>query len=370
MTNEKTTPKEYSVSAAELLREIPKLSERGITEFYVHDDAVARDKKTLLSVLNKASETEDIFFTVRAYASALDRDVVSAAQNVNCSLEIALEGTVKGGDGARDAKQGARSGRDTRDAKQGARSGHDTCNAKQGPALLFDKKLYSSKARLLNEAELVFGFDMAWALQKGDTFKAFRDRLDFAVSLYPNHIEFAQFAGGEEEIFPAPTGVFSSKDIDFARGMAFACRTFYTAGRAVPWFNAVLSALRIMPSAFFADFDEWQQCNNCSMDTGFVPEDVPHSEIEKMQLKFLEQKFLEKHKGELYTAVSDLVRLHGAFSRLAEEGEECVLETNYNPDDILSPYAMNLASFTENVTMESCSVRVFNNGGMPDYKIL
>ena len=158
--------------------------------------------------------------------------------------------------------------------------------------------------------------------------------------------------------------------MDFARGMAFACRTFYSAGRAVPWFNTVIQSLKISPSQFFADFDEWQQCNNCSMDTGFVPEEMPHSELEKLQLKFLKEKFEEKHKSHLFEAASDLIRLHGAFSRLTENGEECIVETAYNPEDILSPYAMNLSQFAENVTMEACSVRIFDNDGMPDFKLV
>ena len=39
--------------------------------------------------------------------------------------------------------------------------------------------------------------------------------------------------------------IFSSKDIDFAKGMAFACKTFYSCGRAVPWFNSILKVLKI-----------------------------------------------------------------------------------------------------------------------------
>ncbi|MBO4385975.1 MAG: hypothetical protein J5817_03060, partial [Treponema sp.] len=155
-----------------------------------------------------------------------------------------------------------------------------------------------------------------------------------------------------------------------SRGISFACRTFYTCGRAVPWFNSVTKALKVYPSAFFSDFDEWQQCNNCSFITDYVPENASHEEIEKMQLSFLQQKFEEKHKEHLFAAVKDLVLLNGAFSRVAQEGEESIIQTSYNPDDILSPYSQDIARFADSTAMEMCRVKVFAGADSPDYKII
>ncbi len=328
--------KQFEFSSQDLLKELPLLSKKGITEFYVHDRFLSKNKQALLEFMEKAArEAGDVFFTITLEAETLNKEILNAAQNLNCSLEIPLTGIEK---------------------TEGGK-----------PVLLFDKKLYASKARLLNETEIVFGFTMGYGLQAGDTFRAFRERLDFALSLYPNHIDFPQL---EDNPFPKATGVFSSKDLDFARGMAFACQTFYSSGRAVAWFNTIASALKISPSQFFADFDEWQQCNNCSMDTGFDPEQISHEEIEKMQLVFLKQKFSEKHKELLFPAAKDIITLNGAFSRLASDGIETTLETDYNPDDIFSPYAMDLAAFAENVTMENCTVKIFDDKGNLDYKIL
>ncbi|MBQ5432482.1 MAG: hypothetical protein IIU30_03400, partial [Treponema sp.] len=112
------------------------------------------------------------------------------------------------------------------------------------------------------------------------------------------------------------------------------------------------------------------QCNNCSFITDYVPEDAPHTEIEKMQLSFLSQKFEEKHKEHLFAAVKDLVQLNGAFSRVAQEGEESIIQTSYNPDDILSPYSQDIARFADSTAMEMCRVKVFAGADSPDYKIL
>ena len=288
-------------------------------------------KPHLLEYLRRVQKKESVsnneeFHSIETDISFVDRDVLSLSQNLFCSLTFPLFGTEKNG------------------------------------VLLFDKKLFSKKAALLNDAGLVWGFSADFGKKRGDTFRSFRDRLDFAVTLYPNHIYFY------EEKLPSPTAVYSSKDMDFSAGMAFACRTFYTEGRAVPWFMSVLKVLKISASSFFADFDEWQQCNNCSFITGFIPEKESHASIEKMQLNFLEQKFSEKHKNHLFKAASDLVKLHGAFSRAWGEGEETDLILSYNPSELLSPYASDLASFAENATMEECRIKVFMGEEGADFK--
>ena len=332
------------VKTADLLNKLPVLAKRGITEFSVEDIHLAGNKKFIVSLCKTVqSQCPGMFISFPVNAGIIDRPLVELLAETYCSIDIPLEGSVKQGQGS--------------------------------TALLFDKKLYSTKAALLNNAGIVFGFSAGYGIQPGDSFKAFRDRLDFALTLYPNHINFPQFADEADgrssaSASPKPTGTYSSKDLDFSRGISFACRTFYTCGRAVPWFNSVTKALKVYPSAFFSDFDEWQQCNNCSFITDYVPEDAPHTEIEKMQLSFLSQKFEEKHKEHLFAAVKDLVQLNGAFSRVAQEGEESIIQTSYNPDDLLSPYSQDIARFADSTAMEMCRVKVFAGADSPDYKIL
>ncbi len=337
---EGTNDKSIEVKSGELLEKLPQLYQSGITEFFVHDRTLASDRKALLSLADLVAETcPDLFISLPVEARIIDPDLLEKLSDLFVSIEIPLEGELKNG------------------------------------SLGLNKKLYKAKAALLNQAGLVFGFSMGWGVQEGDTFRAFRDRLDFATSLYPNHIDFPQFApssanGTASGTTPKPTGTYSSKDLDFSRTMAFACRTFYTAGRAVPWFNQIVAALKITPSTLFADADEWQQCNSCSYYTEFVPEDAEHTELERMQLTFLKEKFEEKHKTQLWTAAEDLIRLNGAMSRVVEEGEESQLELTYSPDDLLSPAAADLARFCDSVTEEPCTVKIFDGRDGPDYKIL
>ena len=330
---------EYKFTSQELESQITTLTQKGITELSVTDEKVARDKNKLLRLMKLiAQQAPDVFVSFLAEATVIDREVISAASNIFCSFDIPLECSQKGGH------------------------------------LLFDKKFYANKARLLNEAGLVFGFHLTYATVPGDSQKLFMERLDFAVQQYPNHIDFPQTetsAEGELDAAyePKVTGTFSAADIRYCRDTAFACRTFYTSGRAVPWFLSVLKPLRIYPSRFFSDFAEWQRVNNCSYKSGFVPEAENHKSIEKMQLLFLDEKYEEKGCHNLITLVHDIVGINGAMARLAGENEESVIQTSYNPDDLLGPEAMELAAFAEDVCMEHCSVKIFSNGEYPDYEI-
>lgn len=324
-----------NLTLKELYEKLHSFEKEGITEIFIPDEnkggvCLSQNKKELDFLVQKLKECEDIFYSIPVSPAALSPELVQNLSLLYCSIEIPLKGVEK--------------------------NGH----------LLLDKKLYSSKANLLNNGGLVFGFNMDWGLSPYDTFKLFRERLDFAVTLYPNHIVFPQF----QSFPPKSTGIFSSKDMDFAKGIAFACRTFYTCGRAVPWFNSVLKLLKISATSFFADFDEWQQCNNCSFITDFIPEEQPHEKIEEMQLKFLEQKLEEKNKISSWNALQSIVQLNGAFSRISQENKETVLNLSYNPDDILSPSALNISSFSEDVPMENCTVKVYQGKFSPECKII
>ena len=332
---------DYSFSAAELESQIPTFAQKGITEFSVHDPAVAKDKRRVLKIINLIEKhAPGVFVSILAEAGVIDREVIAAASQIFCSFDIPLEGSQKGG------------------------------------ALLFDKKFYASKARLLNDAGLVFGFQLTYAVMPGDSLKLFMERLDFAVNQYPNHIDFAQLekkaADAKDSVpgMPTPTGLYSAHDIRYSRDIAFACQTFYSAGRAVPWFLSVLKPLRIYPSRLFADFAEWQCCNNCDYKSGFDPLIEPHKSIEKMQLLFLDEKYEEKKCRSLETLVHDIVKINGAMSRLAGENEESIVETAYNPEDLLGPESLDLTAFAENVCMEHCRVKIFAGEEGPDYSVL
>lgn len=301
-------------------------------------------KKELLDQLKlERRKNEDLWTTFFVDAGCIDGQVCSEALKIFCSFDIPLTVNEKGG------------------------------------KILFDKKFYAAKARLLNQYGLIFGFSMEYAVGADDSLKAFLDRFDFAINQYPNHLVFPQTdtSGGESGSGesnggePKVTATFSAQNIRQARDICFAARTFYTCGRSVPWFLSVLKPLRITPSAFFADFADWQRCNNADFKSGFNPENEKHSAIEKMQLLFLEEKYEEKGKHRLRGLVKDIVRINGAMSRIsAGEKTEEILEVSYNPEDLLSEESMDLEGFYENVCLEECKIRLFAGEDGLDFEIL
>lgn len=331
----------FKFNSANLESSLSSFKERGITEFTLQDEAILSHKGKLLHFLQLFREKAgDVFLTLPVSASVLDMDVCKACSELYCTLEIPLEGISK------------------------------------GVSYLFDKKFFSRRAQMLNTLGLVFGFDMNFACQTGDSVKAFRDRLDFALSLYPNHIDFPQLeadsisAGDKKSSsikMPKPSATFSTQDIKNCRETAFALSTFYTYGRAVTWFLAVLAPLKMSASKFFLDFAEWQKINNCSMESGWKSEKTGHAEIEKMQLAFLKFKYEEKNRGELFEVVSNVVRLNGALTRAFGEGEESEVELTYNPDELLSGAAMDIQAFFDNSFIENSTVKVFMGEDGADY---
>jgi len=309
---------EYHFSSSELETGLGTFSEKGITTISVRDPSITANKDRFLRFIKMVQKKENsVLFDFYLDYSFLDKAVVSALSSIYSSVLL--------------------------------------------PLSMSDKKSFSKKIMLLNDAGLVFGFDIVLNSEINCTsFKAFRDLLDFSISLFPNHLFIDDSALTQ-------TALLSKTDIASIKRTVFACDVFYSSGRAVPWFSAVLFPLRIKPSFFFLDFAEWQDCNNCSAESGFNPEKAEHKEIEIMQTVFLKLKYEEKKLQHLFTPAYDLLRLHGAFSRAVSEGESCSLDLSYHPDDILSPSAMDLVRFCEEVCMEPCRVAVFITDEGPDY---
>lgn len=327
---------EYKFHTDEIENQLKDFALKGITELSISDIKFTGDKKRFIHFLKKVQvDSPDLFVSFEILAEKIDSEILKECSNVNCSLEIPL------------------------------------CIKTENSKSYFDSKLFSKKATLLNNYGIVFGYSLSYAESQGDSLKLFKERLDFACNSFANHIDFPQTESIELSQSAKVSAFFSANDIRLARDLAFACRTFYSCGRAVPWFNYVLSPLKIKPSQFFEDFSEWQLCNNCSFKSGFIPENQNHQEIERMQLLFLQSKYEEKNLNHIFSAVNDVVCINGAFSRLVGENVSTIIETEYNPEDLLGPEIMDLKSFANDVCMEHCTVQIyFNDYGEADFKIL
>ncbi|OJF76917.1 MAG: hypothetical protein BKP49_04945 [Treponema sp. CETP13] len=307
-----------------LEKQLETLVSKGITQFRVCDSTICTDKKHLLHFIQLALEkAPSVFYDFYLEAAAgpssvIDDKTIEAFSQLFCSLHIPV------------------------------------------PKKDYFKP-FSKKIARLNNQGLVFGFELNSTCYTG--MKSFCEVLNFAIELYPNDVMIVT-----SDL--KPNACLTTQDIKKIKWLSFAVYTFYSAGRAVPWFNAALLALRITPFKFFTDFSEWQYCNHASINE-FNPDNVSHTELEKMQLVFLQIKFEEKGLLHVFPVLKDLVCLQGAFSRVsAGESNQEILDISYYPDDILSPFAMDLISFADQVCMENTTIKVFARENEPDFQII
>lgn len=313
---------EFNFSLLELEKNPGFLLEKNIQQVTISDAELSLDKNRFVKLIKLIEkQVPEVHFTFYVSPSIIDKEIVENLSSIACTLQIDF----------------------------------------LSDYLCEKRKFFTKKIRLLNDYGLVFGFSVDSV--NFPTIKGFKNALDEAISFYPNHIYI-------ENQNLKPSDKLSTQDIKKIQELSFASEVFYSVGRAVPWFLAAIQSLCLRPSQFFSDFSEWQRCNNCSKESNFLLENVSHQEIEKMQLIFLKLKCEEKHLHSVFLPLKDLVCLHGAFSRAAFEQEESILELSYHPEDILSPIAMDLIKFTEEVCLENHDVRVFLTDFGPNYEIL
>lgn len=312
----------YNFSLTELESNPRFLLEKNIQQVTISDKDFFSDKVRFVKLIKLIEkEVPQVHFTFYLSPFILDKDVIDALSLIACTLQIEIFS--------------------------------DYLSEK--------RKNFTKKIKLLNDYGLVFGFNVDSV--NFPTIKSFKNLLDEVISFYPNHIYI-----DNQDI--KASDKLSTQDIKKIKELSFALELFYSAGRAVPWFLSVLQPLKLKPSQFFSDFAEWQRCNNCGLESGFLLENSCHKEIEKMQLSFLKLKYEEKHLISAFMPLKDLVCIHGAFSRSIFEQEDSIIEISYHPEDILSPIAMDLVRFTEEVCLENHRIKIFLTDFGPNYEIL
>ena len=237
----------------------------------------------------------------------------------------------------------------------------------------FNKKDFIKKISILNNYGIIFGFDLIYGLPK-DNYEGFKNSIDFAISLYPNHIELfclsvlpgtALFDDANKlnlsyELQPPyhviESDTFSKVEIEKARKISIACNLFYSQGRAVPWFNSLMHLLKMKPSNFFEKFVLFLE------DKKLLDKEIcNHKQIEKLQIEFVNNILKQKNFEKYYLLIKNLIELNGALSRSYSDGENSELSLSYHPDDLMSEYSQDLKFFLSNAQKYSCKVLVKNN---------
>lgn len=277
--------------------ELRHFAATAVSQVFVLDSTfnldVKRAKKLLRMIKNIAP---DIHFHFEVRNEFIDREMAKLFAQIACSLQIGLQSANR------------------EVLRQVGRS--------------FDKADFTAKVGLLNESGAVFGFDLIYGLP-GDTLEGFRHTLDYALSLYPNHLDIFPLAVlpgtrlassgaalGIRWDTKAPyivneTGSFTTADMAAAAELATACDIFYTRGKAVAWFNAVVAVLGLKPAVFLHKFSEWLIGQRGH---GTKEPDYSDDDIGEMQRLFVKYLFRDKKIKRFLPLVLDLVNYHHLYA--------------------------------------------------------
>jgi len=277
--------------------ELRHFASKGVSQVFVLDSTFNQDvkrAKSILRLIRKIAPQIHFHFEVRS--EFIDREMAELFAQITCSLQIGLQSA------------------NPLVLKQVGRS--------------FDRVDFSRRVGLLNDSGAVFGFDLIYGLP-GDTLDSFCNSLNYALSLYPNHIDIFPLAilpgtrlaarGAEQglswENRPPYTllasGSFSSEDMANAGALARACDIFFTRGKAVAWFNAVTKAVNLKPAMFLKAFAEW--LDNCK-GPNISESDLSDNDIWEMQRIFLRQLFKARNLERFLPVVLDLVDYHHHYA--------------------------------------------------------
>ena len=344
----------YEGRSSNLVRHLPQARidaelalfvQAGVSEIFVLDPTFNIDKNRMLRILKTLSTRAlGIGWNFELRAELLDSVQAEAFTRLSCFVQIGLQS-----------------------------SSPEVLNLN---GRSFDVEKFSSGLTLLNKKGVVFGLDLIYGLP-GDTLEGFRASVDFALSFSPNHLDvfpLALLPGTSLKRRSSELGLqydpnppyllkqhpgFSAKDMKTAGKLAAALSCFYSRGRAVPWFLALLHALRLSPSVFLESF---------------VPprnwESLEQLEIEALQCAHAEKVFTSMGKAELLPAALDLIRFNGAWSRALAEGRRTVLKLSYSLKDVEGPEILSLAAFTSRKQKSPCSAEILPGKEGPHARLL
>jgi len=267
----------------------------GVPQVFVLDSTfnkIPARAKEILRLIRKLAPQVHFHFEVRS--EYIDAEMAGLFASITCSLQIGLQSADP-------------------DVLRGVGRG-------------FDRDDFARRVSLLNQSGAIFGFDLIYGLP-GDSAALFRDSLDFALSLYPNHLDIFPLAvlpgtrlyGKAAELglnhLDAPpytllsTPSFPAPDLEEARLLAAACDIFYSRGKAVAWFNAIISALKLSPCAFLAAFSRFLGSRGAGGE-----QEVSEEDIWGLQRDFLSEVFQERKKQKLLPLALDLAQYHHLYA--------------------------------------------------------
>jgi len=270
--------------------ELHWFARNGVSQVFVLDSTFNSDREravNILKLIKKIAPQVHFHFEVRS--EFIDRQQADLFAVITCSLQIGLQSA------------------DPAVLQQSGRS--------------FNRADFTAKIALLNNSGAVFGFDLIYGLP-GDTLEGFRKSVDFALGLYPNHLDIFPLAllpgtalalrssPLELQHEPAPpyrllsSPTFPAEDMAAAGWLALACDIFYSRGKAVAWFMSLLHLPGMKPSRFLECFYTYMEQLEKLRDNGA---ELSDGRIFELQCGFVTQILTDKNLDRFLPVALDMI---------------------------------------------------------------
>ena len=280
-----------------LEKELALFVRRQVSQVWVLDSTFNHPPergKHLLKLL--ARKAPHIHFHLEAKADFLDRETARLLAKLSCSVQIGL--------------QSARP-----EVLRHIRRG-------------LDPEQFAGKIQLLAREGVTYGLDLIYGLP-GDDFRGFRQSLNYALGLAPNHIDLFPLAvlpgtvlhreasdyGLLAQLDPPyeiiESATMSAADLENCRLLAASADLFYNTGRAVGFFSALLKAAGCDAVAFLRGFAAWLLAEQkVSRETLLNSEHWTPAQALSSQEGYLAFLLKKRKRTDLLPAGQDLLRYH------------------------------------------------------------
>ena len=283
--------RQYSLERIQ--KELELFEEKKVNQIFVLDPTFNCDMKRAKKILRMILKTAPlIHYTFEIRTEFIDREIAGLFAGLHCGLQVGLQ------------------------------SAHPEVLANINRKI--DTVKFAEKISLLNQAGAIFGLDLIYGLP-GDTSDGFKESLNYALGLQPNHLDIFPLAVipgtalyDQAESFSlnclkdAPYTLisspgFSESEMARAECLKNACEIFYNRGGATGWMFMALETLDIDPVSFLSDFAV--HLSSCEQ-----PLKLTKEEITVMQASFVKEQFIRHNKKTLFPVMEDIIAIHGALN--------------------------------------------------------
>jgi hypothetical protein len=350
------------ISLDRIRKELELFEEKKVNQIFVLDPTFNCDLKRAKKILRMILKTAPlIHYTFEIRTEFIDSELAGLFAGLHCSLQVGLQ------------------------------SIHPEVLANVNRTINTVK--FAKKISLLNQAGTIFGLDLIYGLP-GDTPDGFKESLNYALSLQPNHLDIFPLAVipgtalyDQAESFSlnclkdAPYTLisspgFSQEEMVRAESLKNACEIFYNRGGATGWMFMALETIGIDPVGFLSDFAV--HLSSCEQ-----PLKLTKDEITVMQTSFVKEQFIRHNKKNLFPVMEDIIKIHGALNSSLYAGplvaagkgkfnDETVfglspgtisLSLKYDFDELMTVGELTFEEFLDHYHRKKTYLVVYNCGG-------